>query len=206
MADKKVNDVGALQTKVLEQHQEIERLQAALAKAKGGRDMPGKNDNFNQDVADVPFVPQQGPNAGEREFETGTDEVFKGDAGEVAKSFRKLTQESLGRSRTHFDVTQTILNHSLARMVAHSDAIQEITLAHARVSNTLGSLVGAQAVDHRGFGHNKSWNVNEVDYAAAEIIGRQEGEVTAQKALSALIVEAADVSKRLADMVTKEAA
>jgi hypothetical protein len=134
------------------------------------------------------------PNQAEREFETGSDEFFKGQSEAQSgllflnhkRVFDELLQESLEttrQQRTLFNKmvldAQTLGNQIMQNAIA---VAQKVSEQSAETAN----LAGKQAVRHADIAIDRQWNVDEQGYTAEEILGNQ----TFKEGIRAIVVAA----------------
>ncbi len=127
-----------------------------------------------------PNVPHS-PNAGEREFEIGKDEAFSSGMfnafmtwfGNVKRTYDEYQQESLETIRHQRQAFDKLVSDAQS----HDNTIRQLSVQALQNAVTTSDMVGKQAVDHMAHGHNKNWNLNETDNAAAQVARQAEEHV-----------------------------
>ncbi len=121
------------------------------------------------------------PNQGEREFETGADEFFKGHSEAQSgllflnhkRVFDEMLQESLETTRQQ----RTLFNKMMADSQLLSNQLMQnaigVTQKVAEQSAETANMVGKQAVRHGDLAIDRQWNLDENSYVTEEILGNQ---------------------------------
>ena len=126
----------------------------------------------------------------EREYETGSDEMWKGDTGEIAKAFRQKILDAVGRNRSNFDVVSALIHNRMAQMTEFNGVLNSIAGRYLSNAATVEHLMQLRSAHHADIATNAQWNMPETGLAFTDALKAGQNATTAQKSLDVAIAEA----------------
>lgn len=117
---------------------------------------------------------KSGPNKGEREFETMSDEFFKAGSENMYNNMKRTYDEYQG---VQLDQTRALNNIAIQALQNAVSVAQKVANNSAETDN----MVAKQAVRHSDIAIDRQWNVDEQSWSVAQIIKAMEGVIEKAK-------------------------
>jgi hypothetical protein len=124
------------------------------------------------------------PNFGrEREYEIGRDEAWSKAMFRTSNEYQQESLESIKRNRSYVD--KLLADHLGYDLTARNIATQALQNA-VETAN----MVGKQAVRHSDLSIDRQWNMDETNFASADVLKSMGSDTSVKQALMDLLVKA----------------